>query len=82
METTNKERFMYALGGGVVLCAVGVVALLTFNPLPADNKDIVNIAIGSLLTMAGNVVGYFFGSSKGSSDKTALLGQNKLDETK
>ena len=73
MDSKTKERFMYILGGFVVGCAVAVVVLLVFLPLPIDNKDIVNISLGTLLGMAVNVVGYFFGSSKSSADKTEMM---------
>jgi hypothetical protein len=52
-----------------------VIFLLAAHAIPPDNKDIVNIAIGALMTMAGTVVNYFFGSSKSSADKNELLAQ-------
>ena len=75
-----KEIFMYALGAFIVGCAVTTVLLLIFFQLPEKNHDIVNISVGALLGMAMSVVAYFYGSSKGSADKTALL--NQRDETK
>lgn len=77
MNATNKERFMYALGGGIVSLSFIILVLLIFNPLPGENKDIVNIALGTFLGMAVTVVGYFFGSSKSSADKNDLLSQKK-----
>ena len=76
MNPINKERFMYILGGFVVGCAVIVVGFLVFYPLPQGNHDIVNISLGTLLGMAVNVVGYFFGSSKSSADKNEMLAKN------
>lgn len=73
MQQHNKERFMYILGGGIVGLFVLVLIILVFQPLPERNHDIINIALGSLSTMAGGVVGYFFGSSKSSADKTEIL---------
>ncbi|MHB1050997.1 MAG: hypothetical protein ACYC09_13030 [Bacteroidota bacterium] len=80
MNPINKERFMYFLGGGIVSLSFIILVLLVFNPLPSENKDIVNIALGTFLGMAVTVVGYFFGSSKSSSDKNAMLA--KTDENK
>lgn len=68
-----KEIYMYLLGAFIVGASATVIVMLISKALPENNKDIVNIALGSMLTMAGSVVSYFFGSSKGSSDKTALL---------
>ena len=70
MQSKTKEIMMYVLGLFVVLCSVAVVVLLIFYPIPTVNKDIVNIALGALLGMAVNVIGYFYGSSKGSADKS------------
>lgn len=68
-----KEAVQYSLGFFVVLCAAGLIGLLLYVPIPADNKDIVNISLGTLLGSMVTIVGYFFGSSKGSAEKTELL---------
>ena len=44
-----------------------------FLPVPDTNKDMVNVSIGAVIGFGGAVVGYFYGSSKGSSDKDKLL---------
>ena len=75
MKNLTKEMFMYVLGGFVILCTAGIIFLLAIHAVPQDNMNIVNIAIGALMTMAGTVVNYFFGSSKSSSDKNELLAQ-------
>ena len=72
---------MYFLGGGIVSLSFIILVLLVFNPLPAENKDIVNIALGTFLGMAVTVVGYFFGSSKSSADKNELLKNNNEPPT-
>lgn len=70
-----KEIYMYLLGAFVVGAACGVIVLLISHSLPDNNKDVVNIALGALLGMAGSVVNYFYGSSKSSAEKTDLLGK-------
>lgn len=73
MEPKHKDLLMYALGVCIVLCAVLVIVLLVYVELPAGNRDLVNIALGSLLSMAVSVTSYFFGSSRGSAHKTEAL---------
>ena len=73
-----KEIYMYVLGALVVCCAVGTIGMLVFNPLPEANHDVMMLAIGQMLGWAGSVVAYFYGSSKGSSDKTELLNKEKV----
>lgn len=76
METNTKEKFMYILGAFVMLCAVAVIVLLTVVSVPDKNHDIIIAAVGTLLGMAVTVVGYFYGSSKSSADKTELMAKN------
>lgn len=73
MNSTVKDVYMYILGAIVVLALVAISTLLIFHAVPVESKDALNIALGALIAAALAVVQYFFGSSKGSSDKTALL---------
>ncbi len=73
MDPRTKDIYMYLLGVFIVLCAVAVIVLLVFIELPQGNRDLANIALGSLLGMAVNVTSYFFGSSRGSAQKTEAL---------
>ncbi len=55
-----------------VIITIGCFLLLYFlivKPIPVENKDILNIAVGFVFggALAG-VVGFFFGSSKNESD--------------
>lgn len=45
-----------------------IVIIMMFHPIPSENKDLVNIAIGALLTggLAG-VIGFYFGAVKNDS---------------
>ena len=69
----TKERFMYILGAFVVGMASTVVILTMILPIPEKSHDIVIFAIGQLMGMAMAVVGYFYGSSKSSADKTEVM---------
>ena len=79
-----KEKVMPILAGAVILIAATCVFLLLFVPIPELNKDMVNIALGTMLGMAVTIVNYYFGSSKGSADKTEIMkveAKAKLEET-
>ena len=66
-----KEIYMYILGAIVVLGVLSlIVMLVVYRP---EMTDVINIAVGSLLAAFGSVVGYFYGSSKGSADKNEIL---------
>ena len=69
----TKDLFMYILGGLIVAGFFALIGMLIFKEVPVDNKDLLNIAIGSLLAAFSTVVAYFYGSSKGSSEKNEII---------
>lgn len=68
-----KEVYMYLLGALIVAGFFLLLYFLVYQGVPEINKDLLNIVVGALIGMAGNIVNYFFGSSKGSADKTEML---------
>ena len=68
-----KDIYMYVMGAIVVLSLIAVVIVLIWKPIPDINKDILYIAAGIIFGWGSLVIGYFFGSSKGSADKTAII---------
>jgi drug/metabolite transporter (DMT)-like permease len=73
MQDRTKEVYMYLLGGAVVLSIMAYAVCLIFFAIPETNRDMVNIALGAFIGMAGTVVNYYFGSSKSSADKTTMM---------
>jgi len=72
-----KEVFMYALGA---LITIGFFLTLIFvltKEIPEQNMDTANQTLGALLVAFAMVVGYFYGSSKGSSDKNEMLNKKQ-----
>ncbi len=67
---SNKEIFMYALGA---LITVGFFATLFYLIYSGTFESTIQLVVGTLITAFGTVVGYFYGSSKGSSDKNELI---------
>ena len=55
-----------------IICVLGVfglIILLTFQPIPKQNSELIYMAFGQVLALGfGVVIGYFFGSSKNESD--------------
>jgi len=70
---TAKEIYMYVLGALIVICFFIVVATLLFISMPEKNTAILLVLLGALSAKFSDVIGYFFGSSKSSSDKNELL---------
>ena len=74
---------MYILGAFVALGTFFLIGMLVYVVLKNPDtplKDTLTLAIGSLLAAFALVVGYFYGSSKGSADKSDAINDkmNKL----
>lgn len=62
----------------VILAAFfGVIVAMTFVSVPTDMKDAFLLLLGGLVVMAKQVADYYFGSSRGSKQKTAMLKQKE-----
>ena len=71
-----KDIAMYILGALIVVGFFALLGILIFNPVPQGNNDVLNLAIGALITGFATVIGYFYGSSAGSAAKNDLLLKN------
>ena len=73
-KATGKLNWpMYVLAAIIVLGFFGVMIAMFFQVIPEGSREIAFMLFGGLLTNFGAVVNYFFGSSKGSSDKDKLI---------
>ena len=75
----TKEIFMYTLGALIAIGTFFLIGMLVYVVLRQPDtplKDVLVMSIGSLLAAFGLVVGYFYGSSKGSADKSEAINQN------
>jgi hypothetical protein len=69
-----SKRFIYYLAIGVFFFSASVVIMLFFVDIPEKNKDVINFILGIIVgTGLTGVFQYFFGSSKGSSEKFQAL---------
>ena len=72
----TRDIFFYTLGALIV---VGFFIVLVVLMYTSKSSESVNMTLGALLAAFGTVVGYFYGSSKGSADKNDLINK-KPDE--
>jgi len=73
--TGTRDINLYIMAWILFAGFFGLLAILMFHSLPADQSGVVYMLFGSLATGFGSVVTYFFGSSKSSKEKTELLAQ-------
>lgn len=73
-----SKRFIYYLTIGVFAFSVAVVLLLFWVEIPEKNRDVINFILGVVVgTGLTGIFNYFFGSSKGSSDKMSHIFNGK-----
>jgi len=82
MKDWIKEVYMYILGAFVVALCFVLTYLLIMVAIPAENQNIVTVAYGIVLGWGGLIVGYFFGTSKSSNEKTKIMAEVSRQEVK
>lgn len=86
MNNLLKEFFAkvdimaFCVGVTILGTFVLMVLALIYIPIPVGNRDSLTILIGIVSGGVGTIVGYYFGSSKGSQKKSDLI--EKITETK
>jgi len=75
----GSNTLMYILGSLIVVGFFATIITLIFKTvaIPTGSRDAVMLLFGTLTASFACVVQYFFGSSKGSSDKTAMMAGKK-----
>ena len=68
-----KDIYMYVLGGLISVGFFFVLVLLIYKPMPTDNRDIFYLIVGALISFEGVIINYFFGSSRGSAEKSEII---------
>jgi len=70
---TKKEIFQYVLGAMIVIVFFVILLKVLSQTVPQQNNEIALIVVGALVAKFGDVVAYFYGSSKGSADKNEMM---------
>jgi CDP-diglyceride synthetase len=76
----TKDIFQYALAALIVLVFFTIIYIVFMKELPTGNKDIGYMVIGALVVKFGDVVAYFFNSTKGSQEKTDIIARSPAVE--
>ena len=71
-----KDLFMYGLGALISICFFVVLYLLIFKPIPPENRDVFYLILGALIGLESTIVNYFYGSSRGSAEKSELINKS------
>lgn len=73
--TDKNTIFKYVVGGTILLAFLIIIYALAFKVIPESNKDIfihtIGIVEGAVITM----IGYYFGTSSGSKEKSETIAE-------
>lgn len=72
-EIAVKDATPKILAYGVTIGFFGILTWVMTKGLPEGNKEVAIYMLGSLSTAWTTIMAYYYGSTKGSSDKTAVM---------
>ncbi len=77
MNKKNIREFAFYVLAGLVmgLCAYITLKVLD-KAIPPENQQVAMVLLGIVIGWGTSIVNYFFGSSKGSSDKSEAMNAN------
>jgi len=68
-----RNNFEIVLAAYVVTLSFALIYACFMLKIDEENKPIIYLAVGGLLTNIGTVINYYFGSSKGSKQKSDTM---------
>jgi hypothetical protein len=72
MQSKTRSLMPPILAGAVTIGFFTILVMMFFNKIDSSNPAVL-MMLGSLGTAWTGIIAYYFGSSAGSADKTALL---------
>ena len=78
-KTTGKRDLtMIGLTWITIIGFFAILGIIIFVPVPKGTQPLLYILLGVLGTNCTNIYGFYFGSSQGSQDKTAMMNNQSL----
>ena len=80
LSAGSNDILFKTVGWGITLAFLGVVAgAIGLWEVPEESQRLFDMGFGAVIAAFTQVVGYYFGSSMGSKQKTQILDQSKLN---
>ena len=74
LATGSNDILFKTVGWGITLCFIGVVAgAIGLWQIPEESQRLFDMGFGTVVAAFTQVIGYYFGSSMGSKQKTNLM---------
>ena len=75
-KSTGKPDYnLYILAWTIIAGFFGLMVFLLVKPVPEDQNGVIFMLFGALASGFGQILQFFFGSSKSSADKNEQIGQ-------
>jgi hypothetical protein len=71
-----SKNAAYVIDFSVVLATIVLSGFAYFHGVPEENKELVYMALGSMITMTGTILNFHRGSSSGSEKKTEIISRS------
>jgi hypothetical protein len=78
MDMATRDWVPKALAMAVTGAFFGILLLMVLHEMPQENRDLMNIIMGSLGTAWISIIGYYFGTSAGSARKSELMAKTSV----
>lgn len=72
----TESIFKYVLGALIVIGFFVLLIALVLNEVPEKNEQLLYLVVGALIAAFSSIVGYFYGSSLGSKQKTEIISKS------
>ena len=77
----SDDILFKTVGWGITLCFIGVVAgAIGLWQIPEESQRLFDMGFGAVVAAFTQVIGYYFGSSAGSKQKTNLMNGNQNNQ--
>jgi hypothetical protein len=71
--TGKRDTNLYVLSWVTLMGFFTLIVFLLWTPIPTDQSGVIFMLFGTLAAAVTQIFNYFYGSSKSSSDKTAIM---------
>ena len=74
LASGSNDILFKTVGWGITLCFIGVIAgAVGLWEIPKESQRVFDMGVGAVVAAFTQVIGYYFGSSQGSKQKTELM---------
>ena len=74
LASGSNDILFKTVGWGITLCFIGVIAgAVGLWEIPKESQRLFDMGFGAIVAAFTQVIGYYFGSSQGSKQKTELM---------